>query len=86
MALALLLLHLADMDTPNTIITSAVDGNGESTSSNSVTFQFTDTPGSNAIAGFQCSLDNSAFSPCASPTGLTNLGGRHTPLPSKSSG
>jgi YVTN family beta-propeller protein len=51
-----------------TTITSAVDGNGNpvpnagSTPSPSITFQVTATPGTNPIAGFQCSLDNSPFS------------------------
>jgi len=64
---------------PDTTITSAVDGNGATlqsggtSSSNSVTFTFTATAGTNPIAGFQCSLDNGAFSSCTSPTIVNNL-------------
>ena len=56
---------------PNTIITSSIDGNnnpvqnGESTTSNQIIFQVSATPGSNPIAGFECSLDASPFSGCA---------------------
>jgi YVTN family beta-propeller protein len=55
----------------HTTITSAVDSNGAvvpnggSTVSTSITFQVTATAGTNSIAGFQCSLDGSAFSSCA---------------------
>lgn len=66
---------------PDTAVTSAIDGNGatlqtgSSSYSNAVTFRFTAIPGSYPIAGFQCSLDNAAFSPsCISPTAITNLG------------
>ena len=54
-----------------TTITSAIDGNGNpvqnggSTSSTSIKFQVTATAGTNAIAGFECSLDGSTFSTCA---------------------
>ena len=65
------------MQPPNhTTITSVVDGNGAalqsggSTVSTSITFQVTATPGTNPIAGFQCSLDNSQFTSCAT----TSLG------------
>jgi hypothetical protein len=59
---------------PNTLITSAIDGNnnsvhnGSSTVSTSITFQVTATPGSNPVAGFECSLDASHFSTCATNT------------------
>ena len=62
-----------------TTITSAIDGNnapvqnGGTTSSNSITFTFTATQGSNPIAGFQCSLDNSPLSSCSSPASFNNL-------------
>ena len=55
----------------HTTITSAIDGNGAavqsggSTLSTSITFQVTATADTNPIAGFQCSLDNSPFSSCA---------------------
>ena len=61
----------------NTIITSATDGNGNqvenkgSTVSTSITFQVTATQGTNNIAGFECSLDNSAFSNCATSNPAT---------------
>jgi hypothetical protein len=62
-----------------TTITSAVDGNdtpvqnGGTTSSSSIKIAFTATQGSNPIAGFQCSLDNSTFSSCSSPAAFNNL-------------
>ena len=64
---------------PDTIITSAVDGNGatiqngRSTVSTSIEIGFKGTPGTNSIAGFECSLDGSAFSTCLSPITLNNL-------------
>jgi YVTN family beta-propeller protein len=64
---------------PQTTITSAVDVNGATiqsggtTFSSSIKFTFTSTAGTNPIAGFECSLDNGAFSSCSSPTTLTNL-------------
>ena len=60
---------------PNTIITSATSGNGNpvlndgSIVSTSITFQISATPATNPVAGFECSLDGSAFSNCAT----TNL-------------
>ncbi len=60
-----------------TKITSAVDGNGAavpnggSTVSTSITFQVTATAGTNPIAGFQCSLDGSTFSSCATTNPAT---------------
>jgi hypothetical protein len=78
---------------PQTRITSAADANGNavqsggSTVSTSITFQVTATPGTYPgypIAGFQCSLDGSAFSSCATNNPATisynNLaaGGQHT--------
>jgi YVTN family beta-propeller protein len=69
---------------PNTLITSAIDGNnnpvqnGGSTSSNKITFQLTSSGGTPPIT-FQCSLDNSAFSNCASTLTYTNIAsGQHT--------
>ena len=73
---------------PQTRITSAADANGNavqsggSTVSTSITFQVTATPGT-PIAGFQCSLDGSSFSSCASMSPATisynNLAvGQHT--------
>jgi hypothetical protein len=63
----------------HTTITSAVDGNGAiiqnggTTASSSVKMAFTAMQGSSPIAGFQCSLDNSPFSSCNSPTAYNNL-------------
>jgi YVTN family beta-propeller protein len=69
---------------PNTIITSAIDGNnnpvqnGGSTSSSKITFQLTSSDGTPPITS-RCSLDNSAFSNCASTLTYTNLAvGQHT--------
>jgi YVTN family beta-propeller protein len=62
------------MPPTHTTITSAIDGNGNSvqdgglTVSTSITFHVTATPGTNPIAGFECSLDASSFSTCASDT------------------
>jgi hypothetical protein len=75
-----------------TTITSATDGNGNpvqnggSTSSPSITFQVTATPGSTPIAGFLCSLDGGAFGTCSSTNPATIsygpaffvYGGHHT--------
>jgi hypothetical protein len=64
---------------PDTTITSAVDdngitlANGSSTLSTSIHISFTGKAGSNNIAGFQCSLDNSPFSSCSSPAVFNNL-------------
>jgi YVTN family beta-propeller protein len=64
---------------PNTIITSAIDGNGASiqnggtTLSISIRFTFTGIQGSSPIAGFECRMDGSLFSSCSSPTILNNL-------------
>ncbi|PWU80443.1 MAG: hypothetical protein DLM72_12290 [Candidatus Nitrosopolaris wilkensis] len=64
---------------PDTTITSAVDGNsapvknGSATISSSIKIAFSATPGTNPIEGFQCSLDNSAFSSCSSPATFNNL-------------
>jgi YVTN family beta-propeller protein len=61
----------------HTTITSATDGNGAvvqsggSTVSTSITFQVTATAGTNPIAGFQCNLDGSAFSSCATTNPAT---------------
>jgi hypothetical protein len=72
---------------PDTIITSAVDGNnvrlnnGDSTDSNKITFTFTGTDNV-AVAGFECRLDSSNeadFAPCTSPITYNNLNaGVHT--------
>jgi hypothetical protein len=73
----------------HTTITSATDGNGAavqsggSTVSTSITFQVTATPGTNPIAGFQCTLDGSSFSSCSTNNPATisynNLAvGQHT--------
>ena len=73
----------ADTSPPDTQITSAVDGrnkpldNGSKTGSTSIQFTFTGTDNV-AVASFECSLDNAAFSACSSPISYTNLrGGAH---------
>ena len=43
------------------------------TTSSSIKIAFTAIQGSNPIAGFQCSLDNSPFSSCSSPAAVNNL-------------
>jgi hypothetical protein len=64
---------------PDTTISSAVDGNGatiqngSTTTSSSIKIAFTATQGSNPIASFQCSLDNSPFSSCSSPAAFNNV-------------
>jgi len=70
---------------PYTTITSAIDGDGitlvndSSTLSTSIQISFTGKAGSNNIAGFECRIDSGAFSPCSSPSTLTNLSaGKHT--------
>jgi YVTN family beta-propeller protein len=70
----------AQQDTipPDTVITSAIDGNnaavlnGASTFSTSIKIAFTGTDNV-AIAGFECSLDSSLFSRCTSPAVINNL-------------
>jgi len=63
----------------HTTITSAVDGNGAilqnggTTTSSSVKIAFTAMQGSNPIAGFQCSLDNSPFFTCSNPAAFNKL-------------
>jgi YVTN family beta-propeller protein len=70
---------LSSQTAPDTTITSTVDGNratvqnAGTTLSTSIQFTFTATPGTKPIAGFECRLDNSAFSACSSPTTLNNL-------------
>ncbi len=70
--------HTLTVDSrPETTITSAVDShgnpipNGGTTRSTAVTFRFTGTDNT-AVAGFQCSLDGSAFASCVSPLSYTN--------------
>jgi len=73
-----------DTTPPDTIINSAVDGNGAavagggSTLSNSITFTFggTDAVG---VTGFQCRLDAAAYGSCSSPASKSALAiGSHT--------
>jgi YVTN family beta-propeller protein len=66
-----------------TITLADVDGfriqDGDTTLSTFIRFTFTATPGINPVAGFECSLDNNAFSSCSSPTIPTNIAsGIHT--------
>ena len=69
---------------PETTITSAIDRqgrqipNGGSTSSNVMTLSFTGTDNV-SVAGFECSLDGTAFAPCTSPiTSVRVNPGTHT--------
>jgi parallel beta-helix repeat protein len=67
-----------DATPPDTTITSAVDGNnnavanGGSTSSTSITFNFTGTDNI-SLTGFECSLDGAPFALCTSPKTFTGL-------------
>jgi hypothetical protein len=77
-------IHTISQQPPDTTITSAVDdngitlANGSSTLSTSIQISFTGKAGTNPVAGFECSIDNSAFSSCSSPATLTNLAvGKH---------
>ncbi len=77
-----------DTSPPDTLITSAKDGKGNTipksdiTHSKSITFTFTgtDNTGGSGIAGFQCSLDSiNDFSTCNSPQSYSGLtAGTHT--------
>ena len=74
-----------DATPPDTTIDSATDGNaiavsnGGNSTSTSVTFTFSGTDIGVGLDHFECSLDSSAFSPCASPLQLNNLSlGAHT--------
>ena len=64
---------------PDTTIISVIDGSGAAvkdggtTLSTSIHITFTGQPGTNPIAGFQCSLDGSKFSSCTSPFVPNNL-------------
>jgi hypothetical protein len=53
---------------------------GNTSLSTSIEITFTGQPGSNPIAGFQCSLDGNSFSSCTSPFVASNLaaGVKHT--------
>lgn len=63
---------------PDSVITSAIDGNnaavlnGASTFSTFIKIAFTGTDNV-AMAGFECSLDSSLFSSCTSPAVINNL-------------
>ena len=78
-------LHTWSVDSPpDTTITSAIDGNGKlipkngTTRSNAVTFSFTATDNL-GVQAFECSLDNAAFTACASPATRTAAArGSHT--------
>ncbi|MDW0205766.1 MAG: hypothetical protein QOK54_10570, partial [Nitrososphaeraceae archaeon] len=74
-----------DATPPDATIDSATDGNaiavsnGGNSTSTSVTFTFSGTDIGVGLDHFECSLDGSAFSPCASPLQLNNLSlGAHT--------
>jgi YVTN family beta-propeller protein len=76
---------IADAIPPDTIITSAVDGNGATiqngvgaTVSNSIKISFTGTDNVR-VAGFQCSLDGQTAASCTTPVSFNNLAvGTHT--------
>ena len=74
-----------DATPPDTTINSATDGNaiavsnGGNSTSASVTFTFSGTDIGVGLDHFECSLDGSAFSSCASPLQLNSLSlGAHT--------
>ena len=74
-----------DATPPDTTINSATDGNaiavsnGGNTTSASMTFTFSGTDIGVGLDHFECSLDGSAFSSCASPLQLNSLSlGAHT--------
>jgi hypothetical protein len=63
-----------------TVITQALDGEGKivcnngSTSSASIRFSLTaKLPGTESLAGFECSIDNQTFTRCASPANFFGL-------------
>lgn len=69
---------------PDTIVTSAVDGrdkaipNGGTTRSATITFSFAGSDNA-GVAGFECSLDETAFAACASPKTYGGIArGTHT--------
>ena len=78
-------LHTWSVDSPpDTTISSAVDGKGKlipkngTTRSNAVTFSFTATDNL-GVQAFECSLDQAAFTACASPaTRTASARGSHT--------
>ena len=74
-----------DATPPDTTINSATDGNaiavsnGGNTTSTSMTFTFSGTDIGVGLDHFECSLDGSTFSSCASPLQLNSLSlGAHT--------
>lgn len=78
------------LQSPDTTITSAVDGNGKSvenntsTTSNSIAFHVTHTKGSKPITGFECSFDGRDYSNCSAANNSTTIiannlpAGKHT--------
>jgi hypothetical protein len=70
---------------PDTIIDSAIDGNGNpvqdggTTDTSKITFRFSGTDDNDNIVGFECSLDGGAFQSCTSPTTYKKVAfGEHT--------
>lgn len=70
-------IHSTTSNVPDTIITSAIDGNGapvaDGGSTLSTTIQIAFKGIGNNIVGFQCSLDGSKFSVCSSPISAAKL-------------
>jgi hypothetical protein len=73
----------ADIEAPDTTVTSVIDGNetplgnGSATLSNVATIAFAGTDNA-AVAGFECRLDGGSFTSCSSPSKRSALAiGRH---------
>jgi hypothetical protein len=66
--------QIADLNAPSATLTS---GPKDKTKKKKATFTFTGAD-TRAVAGFQCSLDGAAFTPCASPHTVKVKKGKHT--------
>lgn len=73
-----------DSTSPETLVTSAVDGNGASIAQGGQTlfepinFAFVGSDIVSGVAGFECSIDGSTFSACTSPLLVAIGAGTHT--------